>query len=407
VVEPIKSHQIQSKIRKLWPRSFSGLLVLFMLAHFCHHVVTALAVPLLPFIRNDFVLDYTQSGLVISAFTLSYGFGQLPGGWLADRVGPRIMITMGISGVAVAGLLVGLSQTYMMMIVFLVLMGVAGGGYHPAAPPLISKSIETKNQGRALGFHLMGGSASHFVTPLIGVAIATAWGWRGSYIGLAVPTIVFGIIFYGLLDQQETMRKKHSVADSDDEKASIPDHLRRLAAFMVLSTFTYAVIFSVIPFIPLFMVDQLGVDEKTAAASLAIIYSAGFWAGPLGGYLSDRLGRVRVILGVCFVSGPIIYLLNLVPYGVGFGIVLILIGMIVTMRTPVSEAYIVAHSPERRRSTILGISWFSGMEGAGVLTPVVGYLIDHFGFYLGFTIAGAALVALTSFSFIWLWDSRD
>ncbi len=391
---------------KIWPRSFSGLLVLFMLAHFCHHVVTALAVPLLPFIRNDFVLDYTQSGLVISAFTLSYGFGQLPGGWLADRVGPRIMITMGISGVAVAGLLVGLSQTYMMMIGSLVLMGVAGGGYHPAAPPLISKSIERKNQGRALGFHLMGGSASHFLTPLMGVAIATAWGWRGSYIGLAVPTVLFGIMFYGLLDEQETMRKKHRLAENrDDGKASTPERLRRLAAFMVLSTLTYAVVFSVIPFIPLFMVDELGVDEKTAAASVAIIYSAGFWAGPLGGYLSDRLGRVRVILGVCFVSGPIIYLLNLVPYGVGFGIVLILIGMIVTMRTPVSEAYIVDQSPERHRSTILGISWFSGMEGAGVLTPVVGYLIDHFGFYPGFTIAAAALVALTLVCSSWLWGS--
>ncbi len=397
---------MKSNFKRLSPRPPSGWLPLFMLAHFCHHVVTALTVPLLPFIRNDFTLDYTQSGLVISAFALSYGFGQLPGGWLADRVGPRVMITMGISGVAVAGLLVGLSQTYMMMIVFLVLMGVAGGGYHPAAPPLVSKSVETKNQGRALGFHLMGGSASHFLTPLIGVAIATAWGWRGSYIGLSVPTIVFGIIFYGLLDQQETTRKKRRVANCDGEKVSTPNHLRRLAVFMVLSTFTYAIIFSVIPFIPLFMVDELGVDEKTAAASLAFIYSAGFWAGPLGGYFSDRLGRVRVILGVCFVSGPVIYLLNLVPYGLGFGVVLILIGIIVTIRTPVSEAYIVAQSPKRHRSTILGIYWFSGMEGAGMLTPVAGYLIDHFGFYPGFTMAGAALVALTLVCSMWLWGSH-
>ncbi len=109
-----------------------------MLAHFGHHLLTALLVPLLPFIRDDFALDYTQSGLVISAFFLSYGISQLPGGWLADRIGPRILITIGISGVALAGLLVGLSQTYIMMIVFLVMMGVLGGGYHPSTPPLVS-----------------------------------------------------------------------------------------------------------------------------------------------------------------------------------------------------------------------------------------------------------------------------
>lgn len=130
---------------------FPGLLPLFVLAHFAHHLVTALPIPLLPLIRDDFALDYTQSGLVLSAFTLSYGVSQLLGGWLADRIGPRILITMGICGVALGGLLVGLSQTYVMMIAFLVLMGLLGGGYHPASPPLISTLVEPKNRGRALG----------------------------------------------------------------------------------------------------------------------------------------------------------------------------------------------------------------------------------------------------------------
>ena len=109
----------------------------FVMAHFTHHLLTALPTPLLPFIRSDFNLDYTQSALVISAFTFSYGIGQLPAGWLADRIGQRVLITIGLCGVAVAGLLVGLSNTYTMMLGCLVLMGLAGGGYHPAATPLI------------------------------------------------------------------------------------------------------------------------------------------------------------------------------------------------------------------------------------------------------------------------------
>ena len=98
-----------------------------MLAHFGHHLLTALPVPLLPMIKDDFALDYTQSGLVISAFTLSYGIGQLPAGWLADRIGRRILIAIGICGVALAGLIIGISHTYIMLIIFLALMGVMGG----------------------------------------------------------------------------------------------------------------------------------------------------------------------------------------------------------------------------------------------------------------------------------------
>ena len=75
----------------------SGTVPLFVLAHFVHHLLTALTIPLLPFIRSDFSLDYAQSGWAVSAFSLSYGFGQLPAGWLADRIGARLILTIGIS----------------------------------------------------------------------------------------------------------------------------------------------------------------------------------------------------------------------------------------------------------------------------------------------------------------------
>ena len=379
-----------------------------MLAHFGHHLLTALPIPLLPMIRDDFALDYTQSGLVISAFSLSYGIGQLPGGWLADRIGPRILITIGICGVALAGLLVGLSQTYIMMIVFLVLMGVLGGGYHPASPPLISASVEPKNRGRALGLHMIGGSASYFLAPLIAAAIAIVWGWRGSFMTLAVPTFVFGIVFYVLLGQRADAKKtEHRIISNYNQTPLTPGRLRRLVTLIILITFTQAVIFSTISFIPLFLVDNFGVGNEAAAALIAVIYSAGLWASPLGGYLSDRLGRVPVVLTVCFIAGPVIYLLNLVPYGLGFGAVLVFIGMIIYIRMPVSEAYIVDQTSKRHRSSILGIYYFGTMEGTGVLTPVIGYLIDQFGFYSSFTIASTALVAVTLVCSIWLWASRD
>lgn len=382
-----------------------------MLAHFGHHLLTALPVPLLPFIRDDFALDYAQSGLVISAFSLAYGIGQLPAGWLADRIGPRILITIGIGGVALAGLLVGLSQTYIVMLIFLVLMGVVGGGYHPSAAPLISASVEPKNRGRALGFHLVGGSGSFFLAPLIAAAMAAAWGWRSSFIGLAVPTAVFGIIFYVLLGRRAgTGEPQPMITDNHDETASLPGRWRRLVAFMTLSIFTQAVAFSIIAFIPLFMVDHFGISEGAAAAFLAIVYSAGIWASPLGGYLSDRLGRVPVVLTVSLIGGPIIYLLNLVPYGpygLSIGALLLVIGMVMYIRMPVTEAYIFDQTQQRHRSTIFGIYYFSAMEAGGLLVPLMGSAIDQFGFYFSFTVAAVAMVAVTLLCSVFLWGSRD
>lgn len=387
---------------------FGGMLPLFVLGHFSHHVLTTTTVPLIPFIRGAFDLDYTQSGLVVSAFTLAYGFSQLPAGWLADRIDPRKLMTVGISGVALAGILVGLSQTYAWMILFLVVMGLLAGGYHPSAPPLISSSVRPENTGRSLGFHNIGGGASHFVTPLLAVAIANAWGWRNAYIVLGIPTVVFGVVFYILLGRMRKDRQKAHPGRSNDEQTPVQTGtMFRLVIFLILSTFTAAIINSIIPFVPFLMVDHFGVSKEIAAGSLSLIYVAVFWASPLGGWLADRLGSVRVVLAVCFSAGPVIFLLTMLPYGWALGAMLVLLGMIVFSRMSASECFIIRQTPAGNRSTILGIYYFSAMEGGGILTPVVGHLIDRFGFTAAFSIAGSTLFAVTLLCSFWLREKKD
>ena len=51
----------------MFRRAVPGVVLLFALAHLAHHLVTALPVPLLPFIRDEFNLDYTRAALVVSA----------------------------------------------------------------------------------------------------------------------------------------------------------------------------------------------------------------------------------------------------------------------------------------------------------------------------------------------------
>ncbi len=379
-----------------------------MLAHFSHHLLAALLIPLLPFIRDDFALDYTQTGWVVSAFTLSYGISQLPAGWLADRIGPRLVITIGISGGALSGLLVGLSPTYITLILFLVLLGVTGGGYHPTSVRLVSASVEPKDRGRALGLHQTGGGASFFLAPLIAVGIATALGWRGSFIAIAAPTIVFGIVFYILLGRRgHTSKPEPEVPGGHTGTPSTPGGSRRLVVFLILSIVGAVLIISVISFIPLFLVDHFRISEEAAAVLLTIVYSAGVWAGLLGGYLSDRFGRVPVVLVVSLIAGPVIYLLNLVPFGWGIYAVLLAVGMSMHTGLPVAEAYIISHTSERNRSTILGIYYVGSRGGSGIIMPVLGYLIDRSGFYTSFTIVAATLVAVTLGCSIFLWRSRD
>src|SRR5512146_2761642 len=104
--------------------------------------------PLMPMIKDDLNLSSSQVGLLTAAFSVTGGIAQLPAGWLADRVGNRVMILIAISGVAAGGVLVGLSHSFVGLIIFLILTALLAGGYHPASASAISSFVPPERRGR-------------------------------------------------------------------------------------------------------------------------------------------------------------------------------------------------------------------------------------------------------------------
>jgi YNFM family putative membrane transporter len=390
------------------PSLFSGILILFTIAHFAHHLLAASLYPLLPFIRNNFRLDYTQSAGVVSAFSFANGIGQLPGGWLADRINSRILIAIGISGVALAGILIGFSQTYVMLIVLLVLMGALGGGYHPSAAPTVASLVKPEMRGRALGLHEIGAGVAFFIVPVIAAAIATGLGWRISFIALAIPTLIYGGVFYQVLRRHAGSKEVRQVETDyhDGTSLTIPGRVRRLVAFLILIVASGAIIHSALAFLTLYVVDELGASEQAAATLVSVMQSAGLWASVAGGYLSDRLGKIKIILVINLTTASCIYLLTDASLGIEIGILLLVIGVGTFMRLTVSESYIMEYTTERSRSTVYGIYYFSMTETGAVLAPVMGYMIDSFGFHTSFVMATCALVSVTLICSLSLWRGR-
>ncbi len=380
-------------------------------AHFSHHVLTALIVPLLPFIRNEFGLSYAQAGLVTSAFTITYGVGQLPAGWLADRVGPRYLLLLGISGVAVAGVIIGISPLFAVLIIGLLIMGIAGGGYHPASSAVIASLVHPSRTGRAMGVHIIGGSTSFFLAPLMAAGLVTALGWRGTFLALSVPVALLGLTLFVLISRRMGEKGLERIPAATPAGSGAPEATaasgaradaerppRRRAAvahltfFLILTGIMGAGVGSLIPYLPLYLADVRGVDEAVAAGFLSVIFAAGFFAAPLGGLLSDRLGRVRVLVAAGLLTGPAIVALTVAPFAVPFAAGLLVLGVLMFVRMPTSEAHITATVEKRRRGTVLGVYFFSGAEGSAVLTPLLGATIDRWGFPTGIVGMGALVL---------------
>lgn len=363
----------------------------------------------MPMIRTDLSLSYTQVGIVISAFAITSGISQLPGGWLADRLGVRAIVMIGVSGMSVGGLMIGFSQSYVGLIIFLVFAAALGGGYHPASVATISASVPPERRGWALGLHSIGGSASFWVVPLLAAPIAVAWGWRSSYIMLTIPTILLGIALFILIGKRKQSRSSTESQMIGTEVTDTPVRIRwrQLLPFLVMSVTTVTIIQSIVAYLSLYAVDDLGVTESTAAMLVAIMPAVGFFAAPLGGFLSDRFGGIRVLVTISLLSIPLIYLLGVASNVPALVIVLVAIGIVAFIRKPTSEAYIFGHTPKGRRSTILGLYFFGGMAASGLLTPIMGNLIDRFGFQKSFTIASAVQAVVTVVCSLFLWKDKS
>ena len=373
-------------------RVLRGTLGLFLLGHFTHHLVTAIHVPLLPLLRDQFSLDYFRAGLLVSAFSLVYGVAQLPTGWIADRLGRRLLITLGFAGMALAAFAIGLARDFYQVVIFLGLVGLLGGSYHPSAPPLISEAVPQETRGRALGIHLMGGSVGFSLAPLAAGFLASLWSWRGAFMVLAIPTGLTSLLFWRFIRER---RVSASPALAGGEQGSAWALLRSLGLLVGVAILAQATTTGVNSFLPIYLVDKHGVSPFRAGMFLSLVYGAGLVAAPLGGALSDRVGRKPVILSSALATGLLVYLLTVLPMGVGLMAVFFLLGTAMYARMPVVESLIVDVVPVRQRSSVFGVYYFLVLESSSAVAPGMGFLIDRVGPDRGFLYLAAVVVGVT------------
>jgi MFS family permease len=386
---------------------FSRWLVLLIAGHFSHHLLTALPIPLLPFIRDEFGLDYAKSGLLLSVFSIAYGLSQLPSGWLADRLGARSLLTAGVVGVAVMGLVIYFTPGYLFLLICLGLMGLVGGSYHPAAPPLVCATVPPRNRGRALGMHAIGGSASFFVAPLLAGVTAIWWGWRASFLAMAIPTLIFGIILYVALGKFKPAYRLQPVPEVTAKGATSGIKKGHLLGFVIASATGSIIMASFISFIPLLLVDHLKLTQGTAAAMLAVIYFTGIWANPVVGHLADRFGRARLLLLALLTGAPGLYLFFAVHTTWGIVSLLVVFGIIIATLQTSAETHIMISVAPSRCSSVLGAYYFATAAGGGLFVPALGALIDRQGFAVSFSLCAGILACAGLAYGLWQWRQKS
>jgi FSR family fosmidomycin resistance protein-like MFS transporter len=379
------------------PRNVS-LVGAFMFAHFTHHVSNSMLTPLLPVIRDSFGLSYPAAGALVSAFSLSSGLSQPPIGVLADRIGSRTVITAGLFLTALCMILIGVAGEYWQLLTLLVALGVVAGTYHAPAASLLARAFPPETRGGALGMHTVGGNLSFFATPLVaGGLVAATQTWRTPYLLFAIAPIVAGIF---LMLTAPRVRER---SDGTSTTTRLFPELR--GVFQVVGPLLGAAITmqmlyaALVAFLAIYLVDVHGFNAPAAAVMVSVPFIGGLLGSPLGGGLSDRLGRKPIIVMSLVGLGPLLVLLAWAP-PILLVPILILIGLVGSLRYPVIEGWLLDRAPADRRATTLGAYYLIAQELGGLGAPILGLLAAGVGINQAFTAVAFLCAALSAFVLI-------
>ncbi|HXM97666.1 MAG TPA: MFS transporter [Candidatus Dormibacteraeota bacterium] len=152
-------------------------------------------------IAKEFHLTSVQLGWVFSAFLVGYALFQTPGGWLADRFGPRLVLAAGVVwwGVFTALTATVSSTAASAIFVFIAVRFMLGAGeaiIYPASNQFVSKWIPTQERGIANGLIFAGVGVGAGITPILVTSIILRYGWRASFWMSAGLGLVAGAVWF-------------------------------------------------------------------------------------------------------------------------------------------------------------------------------------------------------------------
>jgi ACS family glucarate transporter-like MFS transporter len=281
------------------------------------------------YIMPEYGLSEIQFGAIFSAFVLGYALAQIPGGWLGDRFGPRRVMTWAIIWWSVFTAVTALAgELFLTSIVGVVgsfaIVRVLIGLGEAAAPPngnrIVANWVPPQERAFALGIALSGSAMGAALTPPLIVWIMITWGWREAFYISGAVGILVALLWYWLgadhpakhprVNAAELAYITADVKEDGNPSMSLRDvPWRKLFGRRDMWFLTGA--YSVVGYIAyfyfawfyLYLVDERGFSVTSGGIYTMAPFLTSAVAGPVGGWLSDRLSmRYGKRIGRCGLS---------------------------------------------------------------------------------------------------------
>ena len=358
-------------------------ILLICSGHFVHDIYSAFIAPLLPLLIDKLGLTLVMAGSLPVFMQAPSLLGPLIG-YLADRISVRYLVIFAPAITATLATLIGFMPTYGTAALLLFCVGVNIMAFHAPAPAMIAHVAGDK-VGRGMSFFMASGELARSVGPLlVGFGVAE-WGMEGLWRLMFFGWISSAVLFWRLRDVSAKREVRKSKA-----KPMLRRFARVFAPLLGVMLLRNMAASSLGIFMVVYLVDVRGFGLTLATAALALYEFSGVGGALMGGTLSDRFGRRRMVAGAAFCTA--LFMLAFAHVEGALMIPLLMgLGFTALSVSPVFLALVQDQLPESR-ATANGMFMLYAFGVRALNVMMVGALGDALGLQNAFI--AAALISL-------------
>lgn len=309
---------------RYWPLAIPGL---FMFVGYLDRINIAVAGPTL---AHDMRLDHGEMGLLFSVFLIGYAVMPVPGGYLADRIGARRMLSFATAWFAVFSGLTAVGWNFASLFVIRLLFGVGEGAGLPASLKATHTWSAAHRRGLGSAIYLTGVNIGGILAPLLTVAILSRLGWRPVFSIMALPGLLVALLAWRylkdrpdeVLSESEIARAKMEVPAGTAVNRALMYRTWSIWAMFTAFFFYNITYWGLLLWVPSYLAEVRHVTLSELGLWSSIPWMGGLLGSYVLGWLSDRMpGRRHVQAASWVLSGVCValtYSANSGPAAVAF-----------------------------------------------------------------------------------------
>jgi sugar phosphate permease len=410
-----------------------GLICLMYLITYLDRVIISNTAPE---IRTEFGFDQKTMGWIFSSFVLAYALFQVPGGWLSERFGPRVVLAALVAYWSVLTAAVGLASSALSFMVLLFLLGTGEAGAFPGATRAMQLWYPRRERGFCQGFtHSASRLGAAVAPPIIG-AIIVALGWRWAFYICGAIGVLWSFAWYV---GYRNLPEEHSIVNAAElehirgrdetgrlnpaalakERAKVPWSTLLLSPNMwaiMCAYFTYVYcLYIFLAWLPSYLVGARHLTPEEARLFSSLPLSAMVIGNTVGGLATDWLlhktGNTRFArrsVAIIGMLGCATFIVLAALMEDAHAAVYCLTGAAFFLECTIGPSWSVPMDTAGKYSgTVSGMMNMAGNLGGALSPSVFGYLAQYGYWHAQFFIAAALLVLGAAVWAFWLDPERS